>query len=143
MVAWYEPYLPMRRLRVSISDSDKCVGCQCCMFACGRLNNGGIDKSRIRVRSVGGMERGFVIILCRACFEPACMRVCPTRALRPREGGGVEFEEERCIGCTHCQKACLIGAVIWDDSINKPIICRHCGYCVKYCPHGVLKLQRE
>jgi ferredoxin len=33
----------------------------------------------------------------------------------------------------------LIGAVFWDEEINKPMICIHCGYCTKFCPHGVLK----
>ncbi|MEI7590665.1 MAG: 4Fe-4S dicluster domain-containing protein [Deltaproteobacteria bacterium] len=43
------------------------------------------------------------------------------------------------MGCGHCQDACLIGAVQIDESTGKPSICIHCGYCVKFCPHNVLK----
>lgn len=131
----------MKRVRVVISDSEKCVGCQCCMFACARLKGTGLSKARIGVRSVGGMERGFVIILCRACEDPPCLKVCPTGALEPRKGGGVRLREDRCIGCGYCQKACPIGCVFWDEEANKPMICVHCGYCIRYCPHGVLKME--
>ncbi|MGA1865611.1 MAG: 4Fe-4S dicluster domain-containing protein [bacterium] len=27
--------------------------------------------------------------------------------------------------------------------MNKPMICIHCGYCVKFCPHGVLGLDKK
>lgn len=100
-------------------------------------------KSRIGVRSAGGMERGFVIILCRACPDPPCLKVCPTEALERREGGGVILREGKCIGCGHCQLACPIGCVFWDDETNKPMICIHCGYCIRHCPHGVLRMEER
>lgn len=124
-----------------ISDNEKCVGCQCCMFACARREGTGLAKSRIGVRSAGGMERGFVIILCRACEDPPCLKVCPTGALEKRKGGGVVLREEKCIGCGHCRLACPIGCVFWDDETNKPMICIHCGYCIRHCPHGVLRME--
>jgi formate hydrogenlyase subunit 6/NADH:ubiquinone oxidoreductase subunit I len=33
-----------------------------------------------------------------------------------------------------------VGAVYWDSEINKPMICIHCGFCVDFCPHGVIEL---
>ena len=62
-------------------------------------------------------------------------------ALQVREHGGVQLDADKCIGCGHCRDSCLIGAIFWDDEINKPMICIQCGYCVKFCPHGVLALE--
>jgi Fe-S-cluster-containing hydrogenase component 2 len=87
------------------------------------------------------MERGFIVIACRACKDPPCAKACHTQALKTRVGGGVKLNKNTCIGCGSCRDACKIGAIFWDEEINKPMICIHCGYCVRYCPHGVLKLE--
>ena len=131
-------------MRLSVVDPQRCVGCQCCMFACARLaGNGGFAGSSIGVRSAGGMRNGFKIVVCSACSSPACEAVCPTGALRPRnKGGGVLFDSSKCIGCGHCKDACKIGAVFWDDENNKPVICKYCGYCAKYCPYGVIEFDK-
>jgi len=131
-------------MKLVVLETEKCVGCQLCMFACcRRQNEAGLAKSCIGVRSIGGMERGFTVIVCRACEDPPCARVCPTNALKLREGGGVSLDMEKCIGCGRCADACLSGAIFWDDETEKPMICIHCGYCVTYCPHGVLGMDKK
>ncbi|MEM1898484.1 MAG: hypothetical protein QXD36_05280, partial [Sulfolobales archaeon] len=76
--------------RLVVIDVNKCVGCQLCMLACSRrFGVVGHSKSAIWVRSAGGFERGFTLVVCRACRDPPCARVCPTKALKLREGGGV------------------------------------------------------
>ena len=128
--------------RLSVIDIDLCVGCQCCMFACNRrFAEAGLSKSAIHVSSAGGFERGFVVIVCRACLDPPCTKVCPTNALKSREGGGAILYRDKCIGCQNCVKECDIGAIFWDEEMNKPIICVYCGYCVDFCLYRVLKLE--
>ncbi|MEM4426365.1 MAG: 4Fe-4S binding protein [Acidilobaceae archaeon] len=129
-------------VRLRVVDSNKCVGCQLCMLACSsRLGYVGPGKSRILVRSAGGIERGFAVVVCRACPDPPCLRVCPVDALSLRTGGGVVLNISRCIGCGNCREACDIGAVLWDEENEKPLICLHCGYCVAFCPYDVLGLE--
>ena len=131
-------------MRLAVIDTERCVGCQSCMFACTRrLNEAGFGKTCIGVKSVGGMERGFIVIVCRSCDDPPCAKVCPTEALKEREQGGVKLDLTKCIGCGFCSDACILDAIFWNDEINKPMICNYCGYCSKFCPHGVLKFEKE
>jgi len=128
--------------RLVVVDANRCVGCQLCVYACtNRFGYAGLSKSAIFVRSAGGVERGFVVIVCRACKDPPCARSCPVGALSLRSGGGVVLNPNKCIGCGNCVEACDIGAVMWDSELEKPVICTHCGYCVSFCPHGVIALE--
>ena len=131
-------------MRLEIFDTELCVGCQSCMFACSRrFHEQGLADSRIGIRSSGGMENGFSVVVCRSCDDPPCLRACPVNALSPRKGGGVRLDEAICIGCQNCVDACIVGAVFWNNERNKPMICVHCGYCSRYCPHGVLSVSKN
>ena len=120
----------------------KCLGCFTCMTVCSVMNqkNHSLIKSAIKVRTRGGLGSGFIAILCLGCREPACLEVCPSHALQKRPGGGVVLKAEKCIGCRNCETACIMRAINFDDETNKPIICRHCGICARFCPHGCLQM---
>lgn len=129
--------------RLTVLDSEKCIGCQSCMFACSRRSGeGGLAKTSIFIHSAGGMSRGFTVIVCRACSDPPCAKVCPMDALKIRSGGGVILKSDKCIGCGLCRDACVLKAVLWDEKNNKPLICIHCGICASFCPHEVLELKK-
>jgi len=128
--------------RLSVVDVDRCVGCQCCMFACARrMGEGGVADSCIGVKSAGGVRKGFTVTVCRACPDPPCTHVCPTSALTPREGGGARLKPDLCIACRNCVETCPFGAIFWSEGDNKPQICVYCGFCEKYCPYDVIKLE--
>jgi len=125
--------------RLAVMDVERCVGCQACMFACARrLGEGGLATSCIGIHSAGGIRKGFVVVVCRACADPPCARVCPTDALHIREGGGVRLKAELCIGCHNCGEACPFQAVFWNVEEDKPQICVYCAYCAPYCPYDVI-----
>jgi len=125
--------------RIKVLDSERCVGCETCMFACTRREGkASLESPRIHIRSIGGMERGFTVIICRACEDPSCMYVCPVSALKKRKIGGVRLDREKCIGCGSCIDACPMSAITMDEEEGKPLMCLYCGFCVDYCPHKVI-----
>ena len=130
-------------MRLEVLDSDKCVGCQCCMFACTRIHKDvGLAKSCIGVKSAGGMQHGFMQTTCRACVDPPCARACPEDALLPRKGGGVILKTERCTGCGTCVKACPFGAitVVKGVAIVDNDKCTSCELCVASCPKALIAM---
>lgn len=123
---------------------NKCIGCFTCMLTCATVNeqNHCISKSRIKIRTSGGMSGRMISEVCLACRdERACAEACPSGALEKRQGGGVKLIEEKCIGCRRCQKACIAGAVHFHEEKSRPLICKHCGICARFCPHECLRME--
>jgi Fe-S-cluster-containing dehydrogenase component len=61
-------------------------------------------------------------ILCNHCADPACTRVCPTRATWKREDGIVMMDWHRCIGCRYCMAACPYGSRSFNWMDPRPYI---------------------
>lgn len=123
---------------------NKCIGCFTCMLVCAGVNhqNHSLSKSSIKVKTSGGLQGKFISVVCLACKdERACAEACPSGALEKRPGGGVILKAQKCIGCKKCVDACIVGAVNFDEYENKPIICKHCGVCARFCPHECLTME--
>jgi len=123
---------------------NKCIGCYSCMLTCSAANqkSHSLIKSAIKIETSGGLKGHFTSTVCLACKdERACADACTSGALEYRAGGGVILDSEKCIGCGKCVSACTVGAVSFDDEAKKPIICKHCGLCTKFCPHQCLRME--
>jgi len=87
---------------------------------------------------------------CMHCLEPACVSVCPARALEKTPEGPVVYNDSRCLGCRYCMLACpfLIPKFEWSNGLSAKITkCTMCAdrivngqapACVKSCPTQAL-----
>ena len=135
-----------KRLRVKYLD--RCIGCLECVYACARTNEKLLSnyRSAISVKASGGIERNYVVVVCRGCTNPPCVPACPIpNAISARDGGGVIVDRTIC-DATKCNQECvqacpIPGAIHIDPDIKKAIVCRQCGACVQYCSTGVLVME--
>lgn len=98
-------------------DTDKCIYCRSCVFACKQENNIPHGWQRNQVTMVGPDFNkdpvGFSFYMnCNHCERPACISACPIpgKALYKREKDGlVLVDKDKCTGCWACVKACPYG----------------------------------
>jgi len=130
-----------------VIDMKKCwekgkPGCKDCMLACHKYHNVPTiedEKEEIKWIWTDEHEHVFVgqsnpyteenlhgkpfIVLCNHCANPACVRVCPTKAtFKRKEDGIVMMDFHRCIGCRFCMAACPFGARSFNFRDPRPYI---------------------
>lgn len=109
-----------------VVDVSRCTGCRTCAVACKDAHNlpVGLNLRRVLEEASGSWRQDrmtgawhqdvrawYVSIACNHCENPACVKVCPTKAHYKRaEDGLVVIDRDKCIGCGMCAQACPYGA---------------------------------
>jgi protein NrfC len=154
-------------------DVEKCQGCVSCMLACSLIHEGveSLSLSRIQIvqNSFASFPDDLTIEQCRQCVDPACVKVCPTGALKAdaRYGNVRIVDKEECIGCGLCYQACpytpsrafLAADSAYDGEAKsrKCDLCANAPYhwdeggggpdgkqaCVAVCPVGAITFTKE
>jgi len=146
-----------------IADSTRCVGCRRCELACTEFNEGKAQPAMARIKvsrnynfGPEGVAAGFwegaghfgnhtvVQDTCKQCPHPVpCQMACPQGAIEvvPPENARV-VNQDTCVGCRICQRACPWGMTSFDEEIQKATKCHLCNgdpECVQACPAGALQ----
>ncbi|MEG0461886.1 4Fe-4S dicluster domain-containing protein [Gordonibacter sp.] len=139
-----------------VIDTTRCMGCQTCVVSCKVSNHTPEGLYWGRVRSLDGevvyqptgtfpeVKLAFRAELCNHCATPLCFANCPTGAIAKREeDGAVVVDDEVCIGCGTCAKACPYEIPQIDEAAKKASKCDLCyrkvavggtPWCVESCP---------
>lgn len=126
--------------KIIVVDPGKCTGCHSCEMACSMKHFGicGPNYSRVRVQEFREVNT-FIPIMCQACEDAICIKVCPMNARIRLGNGSVVTDEDKCIGCKACIHACPFGAAVVNPGTGKTMSCNLCEgdeigpWCVKAC----------
>ena len=135
-------------------NQEACIGCRTCQIACKDKNDLEVGTLFRRVTDyvTGSYPRPasyHYAATCNHCENPACVAVCPNAAMYiGEEDGTVQHDDEKCIGCEYCVKACPYGVPQYIESIQKTHKCDACiqlrgagehPACVAACPMRALE----
>ena len=124
---------------------DLCVSCRICEMSCALQKSGMFNPVKARIwihKNKKGQDQPMI---CRHCKAPPCAKACPVEGKKPiwkdDETGIVHFNEENCIGCYECVRACPFAAMRIDPNTGYVAKCDLCGgdpECAKWCPTGAV-----
>ena len=146
-------------------DSNLCIGCQVCVYACKRANDMPVEHSgpyrvwdnpldlsaktlNVIKMHTEGDDFAFIKRHCMHCLEPACVNACPVSALqKDAKSGVVTYDKHACIGCRYCQIVCPynVPKFEWNDPFPQIRKCQLCDHlfaqgrysaCCESCPTG-------
>lgn len=133
---------------------EACIGCRTCQVACKDKND---LEAGIFFRQATDYEAGAYPDVhpyhysgsCNHCEKPECVAVCPNAAMYiDEEDGTVQHDDEKCIGCEYCVKACPYGVPKYIPSLKRTHKCDACKplrensenpACVAACPMRALE----
>lgn len=132
-----------------IIDPAACTGCHACELACSlkHFQVCGTEFSSIRIHEFRE-ENLFVPVICQACEDPVCVKLCPMDARKKTETGSLITDENKCIKCRTCLYACPFCAAPVNPDTGRPVNCDLCRdeplgpWCVRACQtHKALKFE--
>ena len=113
------------------------------------MQTGGWRQDRATGAWHQDVEAYYVPISCNHCADPACVKVCPTKAHHKRDTDGlVVIDTKKCVGCGLCAKACLYGVPVLNPATRKMSKCDACAdrldhglqpICVESCPQRAIE----
>ncbi len=126
-------------------DQSRCIGCYTCSVACKDwydIDAGPVSWMRVKLIEEGKFPNPFIAYLpspCYHCEKPACIEVCPEKAIIKRESDGIVIiDQEKCIGnkeCpSRCLKACPWNAPQFGPEENAKM--QKCNLCVERLDEG-------
>ena len=115
-------------------DTKKCSGCMSCMMACTLAHEGRVDLTHARIqikKHVFGTypDDDIEQYVCKQCADAPCVAACPTEALVVDPETGVRaIDEQKCIGCKLCMKACKYepSRIVYDFDRRIALKCDLC-----------------
>lgn len=156
-----QPYIILETPKgLIVGDPSLCVNCQRCEMACTEFNDGKNDPVLARIRigrniwygpgnpgarplqGVWGDSTVYQDTCCQCAHPVPCANACPQGAIRVDPKTGARYvDEDKCIGCGLCQKACPWDMMSFDREKQKASKCFLCDgepKCVKACPAAAL-----
>jgi Fe-S-cluster-containing dehydrogenase component len=140
---------------VILADKSLCSGCRICEMVCANFNSAGRNAaslSRILLEKEY-LSGDYQPKVCHQCADPPCLKVCPVTALQVDRQKGTYariIDERACIGCQKCVEACQQyfrpSRPRFDVQKHRAVKCHLCfgdPQCVKFCPLGVLRVERS
>lgn len=132
-----------------------CLGCASCEIACALSHEGstGPCKTHIKLVLDDFTQLHNDILVCAQCADHPCYEACPKKdkAMRIDKRGIVYVDEENCVGCGLCAKACKFdpSRIVIDKKRKKARKCDLCRtrpegpMCIEYCPAKCLGLSTD
>ena len=144
-----------RHIEQSPAEFSFCAGCSTCEIVCSLTHDLLVSPSYNRIFVEKDARRMFFTIhSCQHCGDHPCYEACPKKdsAMKLAVDGMAYVDEENCIGCGACRRACVFDiprinmVKSSDKSLRKAKKCDMCigreegPACVEWCPVRCLRI---